>query len=88
MSVTNCPQGHPRLLQNLQSAGGAQISTLVAVDTVSDLSGIHELGLDHSGEATANQTQQTLANFLAAGTDTEVTQNTLALVALDGDQAI
>ena len=49
---------------------------------------ILELGLDDGGETTAYQTQQTLACVLAAGTDTLVTQDALALVTLDDAQLL
>ena len=75
-------------LQQLQRAGGAHVNTLVAVSTAGDPGGIHELGLDDGGEATAYQTQQTLASILTAGTDTLVTQDALALVALDAAQTL
>ena len=60
----------------------------MAVGTAGNPGGIHELGLDDGGKATANQTQQALADFFTAGTDAQVAQDALALVTLDGDQTL
>ena len=72
-----------KLLQQLQSAGGAHIHALMAIGTAGDPGGILELGLDDGGEATAHQAQQALAHVLTAGTDALVAQDALALVTLD-----
>ena len=77
-----------KLLQKLQSAGGANLHTLAAGCAAGDGLGIVELGLDDSLEATVHQTQDALTGNLTADTDTLVAQDALALVTLDGNQAL
>ena len=73
------------LLQELQRTGGTCIHALVAVDAVGDGGRIPELGLDHGGEAAANQTQDALLGDFLTDTDAQTAQDALALVALDAD---
>ena len=77
-----------KLLQKLQSAGGANLYTLAAGCAAGDGLGIVELGLDDSLEATVHQTQDALLGYLTADADTLVTQDALALVALNGNQTL
>ena len=77
-----------KLLQKLQSAGGTYFHTLLAACAAGDGLSIVELGLDDSLEAAVYQTQNTLLSNLTADADTLVTQDALALVALDGNQTL
>ena len=75
-----------KLLQELQSAGGAGVNAQVAVGAAGDSLFGTELGLDDGGETTANQTQQALLGNFLTGTDAQTAQDALAVVALDGHQ--
>ena len=77
-----------KLLQKFQRTGGTDIHALVAVCTACDPGGILEFGLDDGGEATAHQTQQTLAGIFPAGADTLVAQDALTLVTLNDTQLL
>ena len=77
-----------KLLQKFQGTGGTDIHALVAVCTACDPGGILEFGLDDGGEATAHQTQQTLAGIFPAGADTLVAQDALTLVTLNDTQLL
>ena len=71
-----------------QGAGGTSLGALQAVQAVLDGVALLELRPNDRGEAAAHQTQQALAHHFVADADALVAEDTLALVPLDGDQAL
>ena len=76
------------VLPDAQGAGGAGLGALEAVHALPDGVAGLELGADHRVEPTAHHAQQALAHHLVAEADALAAEDALALVPLDGHQAL
>ena len=74
------------MLYYLQRAGGAVVRAKMAVFTGGDDSRVVEFGLDDGVEASADETEDALLRLILAHSHAQTAQDTLALVALDGDE--